>query len=96
MLNTNVPLIYKSCVPYPRSASLNHLKIFLSFNYFIDCAEEPVVHNAVLVETFGLHKNLGYSLRYRCNPGRTMEGYPWALCQQDGTWKTLFSCCECI
>lgn len=59
-----------------------------------DCVGEPDTDNAELMEAFGGYKNLEHGLRYKCQAGNRMKGQPWAFCQRNGSWHTLFTCCE--
>ena len=74
--------------------SIYHTLCVVSLFNVIDCVGEPEVENAVLIETFGLYKNLEHAVRYKCQDGRKLLGRPWAFCQHNGTWNTLFTCCE--
>ncbi|CAG2189160.1 unnamed protein product [Mytilus edulis] len=59
------------------------------------CIGKPrVVENAVLDEPFGLSRDLGHGMMYKCADGIQMSGKPFAVCRNSGIWTSLFVCGE--
>ncbi|XP_063438693.1 uncharacterized protein LOC134719639 [Mytilus trossulus] len=59
------------------------------------CIGKPrVVENAVLDEPFGLSRDLGHGMMYKCADGMKMSGKPFAVCRDTGIWTSLFICGE--
>ncbi|CAC5382799.1 Fibrinogen-like protein A,Ryncolin-4,Angiopoietin-related protein 7,Angiopoietin-related protein 1,Ficolin-3,Ficolin-1-B,Ficolin-2,Ryncolin-1,Tenascin-R,Fibrinogen-like protein 1,Tenascin-X,Fibrinogen C domain-containing protein 1-A,Ryncolin-3,Tenascin,Fibroleukin,Fibrinogen C domain-containing protein 1,Ryncolin-2,Angiopoietin-2,Angiopoietin-related protein 2,Microfibril-associated glycoprotein 4,Ficolin-1-A,Ficolin-1,Fibrinogen C domain-containing protein 1-B [Mytilus coruscus] len=52
----------------------------------------PTTPNATCIETFGLYRNLGTGIQFKCNNGFTIKGRPFQVCSENGEWKQLFCC----
>ncbi|XP_063436510.1 uncharacterized protein LOC134717940 [Mytilus trossulus] len=59
------------------------------------CIGKPrLVENAVLDEPFGLSRDLGHGMMYKCADGIQISGKPFAVCRNTGIWTSLFVCGE--
>ncbi|CAG2234627.1 unnamed protein product [Mytilus edulis] len=56
------------------------------------CTGRPTVANAELNEPFGLSRDLGHGMKYKCTNRTQMIGTPFAVCRQTGEWKSMFVC----
>ncbi|VDI77782.1 Hypothetical predicted protein [Mytilus galloprovincialis] len=56
------------------------------------CIRRPNVANALLHEPFGLSRDLGHGMMYKCGNGFKLSGKPFAVCRNNGIWKFLFTC----
>ncbi|VDI68212.1 Hypothetical predicted protein [Mytilus galloprovincialis] len=56
------------------------------------CIGNPNVPNALLNEPFGLSRDLGHGMMYKCIEGMKISGKPFAVCRETGKWKSIFSC----
>ncbi|XP_063436564.1 macrophage mannose receptor 1-like [Mytilus trossulus] len=56
------------------------------------CTGRPIVANAELNEPFGLSRDLGHGMKYKCTNRTQMIGTPFAVCRQTGEWKSMFVC----
>ncbi|VDH97400.1 Hypothetical predicted protein [Mytilus galloprovincialis] len=54
----------------------------------------PTTSNATCIETFGLYRNLGTGIQFKCNNRFTIKGRPFQICSEHGKWKQLFCCIE--
>ncbi|XP_071140255.1 C-type mannose receptor 2-like [Mytilus edulis] len=52
----------------------------------------PSIPNAETVEPFGLQRQYNMANKYACNDNFKIEGRPFAVCQNTGDWKVLFTC----
>lgn len=57
-----------------------------------DCIRRPSVVNAELDEPFGLSRDLGRGMMYKCENGFKLMGKPFAVCRNTGMWKSMFAC----
>lgn len=63
--------------------------------FFADCEGPlPEIQNAVCTETFGLYRNLGTGISFKCKDGLALIGRPFAVCTENREWKILFCCIE--
>ncbi|CAG2255774.1 unnamed protein product [Mytilus edulis] len=76
-------IIYGQC--YRHAALRRLLKIV---------PERPFAANAELNEPFGLSKDLGHGMMYKCPNKIQMYGKPFAVCRKTGIWKSMFICGE--
>ncbi|CAG2212485.1 unnamed protein product [Mytilus edulis] len=58
----------------------------------LDCAEVPVVNKAVSTERFGVHRNIGAGVKFKCEDGYTISGWPYSICLPSGEWEIHFFC----
>ncbi|CAG2210484.1 unnamed protein product [Mytilus edulis] len=58
------------------------------------CIRRPNVANALLNEPFGLSRDLGHGMMYKCDNSFKLSGKPFAVCRNNGLWKCLFTCGE--
>ncbi|CAC5396824.1 Angiopoietin-4,Angiopoietin-1,Ficolin-2,Tenascin-R,Tenascin,Fibrinogen C domain-containing protein 1-B,Fibrinogen C domain-containing protein 1 [Mytilus coruscus] len=56
------------------------------------CENNPNADNAISDEKFGIHKNLGTGLKFRCKDGYKLQGHPYSFCMHSGRWETQFRC----
>ncbi|VDI54850.1 Hypothetical predicted protein [Mytilus galloprovincialis] len=56
------------------------------------CIGNPNVPNALLNEPFGLSRDLGHGMMYKCIEGMKISGKPFAVCRETGKWKSIFMC----
>ncbi|VDI11004.1 Hypothetical predicted protein [Mytilus galloprovincialis] len=56
------------------------------------CKDMPYIPNAETVEPFGLQRQYNMANKYACNDNFKIEGRPFAVCQNTGDWKVLFTC----
>ncbi|VDI70158.1 Hypothetical predicted protein [Mytilus galloprovincialis] len=56
------------------------------------CIKRPSVANAELYEPFGLSRDLGRGMIYKCEHGFKLKGKPFAVCRNTGIWKSLITC----
>lgn len=54
------------------------------------------MHNALVVEQYGLYRNIGFGIRHECKPGYHMVGRPVAVCRElenkNYDWDVEFTC----
>jgi hypothetical protein len=50
---------------------------FIQSKSILDCPEAPCVPNAEIIEKFGLYRNVGRGIKYRCQTGFHMTGSPF-------------------
>ncbi|CAC5369573.1 unnamed protein product [Mytilus coruscus] len=56
------------------------------------CIGKPFAANAELNEPFGLSRDLGYGMMYKCTNRIKMIGKPFIVCRKTGKWKSMFIC----
>ncbi|VDI15447.1 Hypothetical predicted protein [Mytilus galloprovincialis] len=56
------------------------------------CVDSPYAINAVSAERFGIYRNIGAAVKFKCKHGYTLKGRPYSECQSTGQWENLFSC----
>ncbi|CAC5367790.1 unnamed protein product [Mytilus coruscus] len=56
------------------------------------CIEAPVVKNAVSTERFGVYRNVGAGVKFKCDDGYNIIGWPYSVCLPSGEWENKFSC----
>ncbi|CAC5399326.1 MRC [Mytilus coruscus] len=56
------------------------------------CIGRPSVANALLNEPFGLSRDHGHGMMYKCANGLKLSGKPFAVCHKTGIWKSMFIC----
>ncbi|CAC5416914.1 MRC [Mytilus coruscus] len=62
------------------------------FGFILDCKDLPSIPNAETKERFGLQRQFNIGNKYACHDNFKMQGRPFAVCQNTGDWKILFSC----
>ncbi|XP_063416493.1 perlucin-like protein [Mytilus trossulus] len=56
------------------------------------CVDSPYASNAVSAERFGLYRNIGAAVKFKCEQGYELKGRPYAECQPTGKWENRFLC----
>ncbi|CAC5404468.1 unnamed protein product [Mytilus coruscus] len=56
------------------------------------CVDSPYAPNAISAEKFGIYRNIGAAVKFKCEHEYEMNGHPYSECQPSGQWENWFLC----